>query len=66
MYRHQNSFLPINTFLSRVEREMSSDMVNDVQDAMTVDQLDDALFPFMDNTVSSKPRMIYSPLMTAI
>ena len=39
---------------------MSIDMISNVQDAMTVDQLDDALFSFMDNTVSSKTRTVYS------
>ena len=40
---------------------MSIDMVNNVQDAMAVDPLDDALFTFMDNTVSGKLRTVYSP-----
>ena len=53
MYRHPNFFLPIYTFLSRVEREMSISMVNNVQDAMTMDPIDDD-FLFMDNTVSDK------------
>ena len=34
VYRRQNSFLPIYTFLSRAEREMSIGMVNNVHDAM--------------------------------
>ena len=44
---------------------MSIDMVNDVQDAMRVDSVDDALCPFMDNTVSGKTRTIYSQSRTA-
>ena len=44
---------------------MSIDMVNNVHDVMTVDPLDDALFSFMDNTVSSKTRTIYSLSRTA-
>jgi hypothetical protein len=40
---------------------MSIDMVNNVQDAMTVDPIDDDLFSFMDNAVSGKTRTVYSP-----
>ena len=53
VYRHPNFFLPIYTFLSRVERKMSISMVNNLQDAMTMDPIDDD-FLFMDNTVSDK------------
>jgi len=53
--------LPSYTLPSRVEREMSIDMVNDVLDVMTVDPTDDGLFSFMDNTVSGKTRTVYSP-----
>ena len=53
--------LPSYTLPSRVEREMSIDMVNDVPDVMTVDPTDDGLFSFMDNTVSGKTRTVYSP-----
>ena len=60
-YQHQYSFLPTYTLPSRVEREMSIDMVNDVLDVMTVDPTDDGLFSFMDNTVSGKTRTVYSP-----
>jgi hypothetical protein len=44
---------------------MSIDTVSNVQDAMTVDPLDDALFSFMDNTVSGKTRTVNSPSTTA-
>ena len=59
VYRHQSSFLPIYTFPSRVEREISISMVNNVQDAMTMDPIDDD-FSFMDNTVSGKTRIVYT------
>ena len=63
VYRHQSSFLPIYTFPSRVEREMSISMVNNLQDAMTMDPIDDD-FLFMDNTVSGKTRTVYTPSRT--
>ena len=53
-YQHQYTFLLSYTLTSRVEREMSLDMVNDVLDVMAVDLTDDGLFSFMDNTVSGK------------
>jgi len=53
------------TLPSRVEREMSIDMVNDVLDVMTVDPTDDGLFSFMGNTVSGKTHTVYSPPRTA-
>jgi hypothetical protein len=39
---------------------MSIDIVNNVQDAMTVDPIDDDLFSFMVNAVSGKARTVYS------
>jgi hypothetical protein len=36
---------------------MSIDTVNDVLDTMTVDPMDDGLFPFLDNIVSGKARV---------
>jgi len=53
-YQHQYTFLLSYTLISRVEREMSLDMVNDALDVMAVDLTDDGLFSFMDNTVSGE------------
>ena len=57
-YQHQYTFLLTYTLPSRVEREMSIDMVNDVLDVMTVDPTDDGSFSLMDNTVSGKTRTV--------
>jgi len=61
VYRHHYSFLLTYTLQSCVEREMSIDMVNDVLDTMSVDPMDDGLFPFLDNIVSGKIRGVNSP-----
>jgi len=57
-HQHQYSFLLTYTLPSRVEREMSIDMVNDVLNVMTVDPTDDGLSSLMDNTVSSRTRTV--------
>lgn len=44
---------------------MSIDTVNDVLDTISVDPMDDGLFPFLDNTVSGKTRAGDSPSRTA-
>ena len=44
---------------------MSIDMVNDVLDTITVDPMDDGLFPYLDNIVSGKTRAVDSPSRTA-
>ena len=60
VYWHQYSFLLTYTLQSCVESDMSIDMVNDVLDTMTVDTMDDGLFPFLDNIVSEKTRAVDS------